>query len=469
VTQTLGAATLEAAAEMPPVTISPTTVTLSPASLFASAAVGFSRLIPPATTDIEAEVYEQNAFDLTGGTAVLVDTLADSLNREWQDMLSEAGSGSFKIPNDDVSAPSPTFGRLVAFKYRGVYAWTMLCEKRHKIDVDPQEAVAELTEWSGRGHLALLEEALVYPTNGVGVVPIEDDRVFNWTSANYDDSAWGNATEILLMFYAPATWAGLTQSPLAAQDFVDDTAWVLWGQPGTYITAPPGFVFFRQTFTVPNDGSFIITVIMDDWGPWYLDGVKQADQMSNFIKAQQYQVQLSAGTHLIAARVINFFAADPAHNPGGFAFSVADNQNGTPGTVHANSDATCKTLSYVDEPPGMTPGQVIDILYNEAVARGCFTNGLSFYFPFGLLADSQGAPWPVVADIATRVGTDMLTFMRELSATYVDFWMEPTSLRIWAVNIGTRGVDSGIDLHSPSDVTNPASGNLTRLEFEDTL
>jgi chromosome segregation protein len=85
---------------------------------------------------------------------------------------------------------------VIRFDIMGWPAWTLLCEESANQSVAQGEDAEQVTVWSGRGHMALLERGVIYPSGGTGRLPIQDDRTFNWSSIEYDDSTWINATVI---------------------------------------------------------------------------------------------------------------------------------------------------------------------------------------------------------------------------------------------------------------------------------
>jgi hypothetical protein len=406
--------------------------------------------------------------DLT--TAVL--TLDDSRGRRWQDELSEPGNGQMTLQNDDPDLASFVLdgSDLVTFFLQGWAALTMIVEKFVRTSVAPGEEADEATELSGRGHLALIERMLVYPSRGVGRLPVEEDRAFNWTSPSYIDSGWILATAIAAVG-SGMWWSGLPPGFPAA-----GASWI-WAAIGSEDWAPRGYCYFRKEFTVPADGRIKVFFSVDDSGTLYFDGqsmlstsnIPGTDITDDSVGAEPTEIRdvtlaVTAGTHLIAVEGYNA-ADDPAvgmhHNPGGILVSVWT-IDGTGNLVAQilSTDATWKIVEYPPWPPGMTPGQVMRLCVEEGQARGVVT-GLALGFTDG--ADSGGVPWPEVSDIATKVGTDVLTFFRELSGTYVDMWMRPGQLVLDAWNLGFRGDPSGVTYEPPTDPLDPDSGNITAL------
>ena len=114
----------------------------------------------------------------------------------------------------------------------------------------------------------------------------------------------------------------------------------------------------------------------------------------------------------------------------------------------------------------MTPGEVVIHCVNEARARGCLP---PITFAFDTEVDSAGNPWPEVTDISTKVGTDVLKFFRELTATYVDLWLEPATWTLHAWVKDHRGDERNVTLHAVTDPDDPYSGNLAGLTFKQAL
>lgn len=462
--------------------------------------------------------------------------LPDSFGRQFQDQLNDAGSGTISLLNDDANLPDIKIGDLIQFILYGIVAFTMVVEQIDAHLVDPAEESAEFTTISGRGINALLEWGLVYPSRGPYTLPVEVDRVFNWTSPQYDDSSW--LPPQLFIRTANVVWAN---------SFNDFFGFLMWAdRPDcTGVFAPPGTVWFRRSFEVPvGMNKLHINFVADNIVNLYIDGqpVGSAENPPPF-KASTVDLDITAGTHLIAAECVNVAQADasvalpigvatytvvggdtlwgiaqqfygdgrqwrliydanqaeiesvattngrwnpndPGHwifpgetfdipgvasnatggriNPGGFICCVygLDGQDvNLPATPLFASDLNWKQVGYLPYPPGMTVGEVIILCIREWFDRG------QDFVPviecqFDKFVDSNGVPWPLVSDIATKTGTDILTFLKELSATYIDFYLSPGTLDLYCYAKGTRGQASGVVLQAATG-TDPNSGNLT--------
>ena len=416
----------------------------------------------------------------------VLSTLDGSHDRNFQDQLSDTGSGQLVVDNDDPDAAALTIDRLVRFKIANVPAWCMLIEQRQITAATEGEEHDEVTVVSGRGHLAVMEEGVVYPTFGVGHRPIEEDRYFDWTSppSVYDDTSWGPPN--VLGTYTPGDTGSVLGYPLnewpdaAAQHITTN----LFDPAGT----PSGYVYFRKTFTLASPVFMTVLVHGDDRTRVFVDGVFLMSSENNGLegepspyRAPRQSIHLDAGDHVIAVELVNYwitagfplewgpFDGASVTYPPNLATLILTGMeqlgNGTFGSVILHTDNTWKMVEYPSAPPGMTPGQVLRILLSEAQARGAL---LEVSLGFGDVYDSNGNPWGFI-DFSTKVGTDYLTVLKEMAESYIDVWMDPSSLVLHATTKGTRAGASGVTLHTPTNPDDPTSGNLTELAYAETV
>jgi hypothetical protein len=407
--------------------------------------------------------------------AVPVADFERARDRRWQEQLNEAGSGSLVVQNDDPDLAEVQDGDVVRFELYGWAAFSMLIRERDQITVDPSEEAGQATTLSGPGTLARLDTAVVYPSRGVDVLPIEEDRVFNWTAPDYDDSEWISPFNLAYWNDSTPAWYGMR----AGWPNNSGASW-MGPQGSTVQLAPGGNNYFRSTFNVDGSPGQVLNVVVyavaDDTGIVYIDGQKVVDlsQWGNLpsdVKTGNSTV--TPGTHVCAVQVYNSEAGTMLweggpFNPTGLLLDVRlMNPDGTAGNSLLQSGVgTWKLAQYPPEPPGMTPGEVLRHLVDEAQARGAL-GGLTLAFTDD--TDSDGRAWPIVGDIGTKVGTDYLTFLRELTGTYVDVWMEPAGWRLWAWLLDGRGADVPVTLERPTDPTDPTTGNLRQLTHKAVL
>lgn len=430
------------------------TITIGTAT---SGAVAWGLTVDDGTTptDLTAKVYRRAAPN------TLVVELDQSFDRTWQDQLNETGSGSLKILNDDPDYSSIQMGDVIRYELQGFAAFSMLA-RDWQIDTLVQgEEADELTTIQGPGIVSVLDEAVVYPSLGVGVSPITEDRVFNWTSPEFDASDWHTAR--FLAYYddqsAGPFWVDNGDGRSLPKGFPAD-AYAVWVGPtvGDANTAPPGDCYYIVDVTFTDPGRVIVYFAGDDLGRMWFDSTLLIE--NRFGQSTGAELDVSAGLHRLAIWVQNApdQQDDNTGDPTGFVYAIYEKDGGTVGTLLAASDASVtKVLEYPPFTPGMTPGQAVRLCVEEAQARGALP-GVDLNFDDHV--DSAGVAWPIVGDIATKVGNDVLTFCRELSGTYIDFWMEPASLTLWLWNKDTRGGSLPVTLDG---TTSAATSNVATL------
>lgn len=382
--------------------------------------------------------------------------------RQWQDTLSEAGSGSFRLQYDDDSKAQILLDNtdLITFFYKDVAAWTMRAKKSHAVVVDQSEESGYFTEYSGLGHLSLIADAVVFPSRGAGVLPKQQDRPFNWTAPEYPDGGWGAPFQVATLgaarIAAAFLWSlGDPTAPQAQPGF-----WapgfdpfgicpLLWDYGATIYRAKPlpaeagGTCYFRQTVSILTTTSYDIYFTCAASGDLSIDGqhVLSTGSGASFLNTNRASVIMTAGEHTIAWSAT---AAPDALAIWGLGFNAGfagwqlyqPAAFGSGAVFIAQSDSSAKFVPYAAQAPGMTPGQAMLIAIREAQARG----KIGYLEPqFTELVDSNGNPWPQVANIGTKVGNDLLTFFQELAQTYIDLWMAPGTTKLYAWRLGERG------------------------------
>lgn len=394
----------------------------------------------------------------------------------WQDQLNEPGSASLRLPNDHPALADLAPSDLVLIEVGGWAAFTLLCREAQRVAVAPGEESDQLTTISGPGSLAILEEAVIYPILPLGHWPIEEDRLFSWPAIDYRDDWWDDAV-VMARWDDPTFWAegAVIGNAPAPTDWPDPDGTWIWDAASTWRWSPAGTVYFRGTFNVPAGVSQLAVFLAgDDVAHLYFDGARLAEntwQQDAWRATQEPVAQVSEGLHVIGVECANG-PPDPAlpgdHNPGGILVTV---YGLGPGGVRIEpplfrSDASWVCLARPPQPPGMTAGEALLRCIYEAQARGALT-GLVCAFDF--LVDSDGVPWPTLGDVATKVGTDVLTFARELSLTYLDFAMAPAGLTLYAWVRDGRGDVIDVALRAATDPTDPNSGNVRQLVYKRVL
>lgn len=347
---------------------------------------------------------------------------------EWKEILDDTGEGRFELPLDGADAALIDYGQHVRCKIGASTVFGFLVEKIQRVSISAEEDAGRSLRASGRGLVALFEEAVVYPELGPGSNLSGPDRLFNFASPDFDDSAWGSVT---------------TAAGPAVGGWPDTTSLVVWG-PGypAYVgSTPVGECYFRKTFTVTTEGTYRVFFTADDGGDVYVDGILVFSEVRAFLWQQTKYVDvfLEAGTHTLGVRGENITRPDPLINAAWIKLAVYEVLAGgeaLAATPVVQTDATWKAVSYPTNPPGFTPGEVVEILLSEAQARGALS-GISLGFT--ATNDSGGTPWPATPDITLRVGVDYLSVLRQLAEVFCSFRLDPVTLELEA--FATLGTD----------------------------
>lgn len=397
-----------------------------------------------------------------------LNTLITELDHGWghtfQDRLNDIGTGSITLANDDTDlTPIWTNSCAIRFEIEGRAAMTILVDGIDHVAIDEGEEHDQVTTLTGYTNIGILQEAVVYPSRGVGVKPYEDNRLFSWPSPEYDDSRWGYAAEVAAYTDPGTYWTN------NVDDWPADSAYWIWAHlPDAVEWAPAGNCYLRRTFTIPADQgieSARICAVLDAEGDIYFDGMLQlsASYDAEPVPTWTSDLEVTPGEHTVAVRCANDVdpEADEIHNPGGILFAIYGiNRVGefTGGPLIV-SDHDWRIVEYPPVAPGMTAGTVIRLAVNEAQTRGCYPE---VRLAFDDFVDSAGAPWPIIeGGVSTKIGTSTWVFIgEEMASTYVDVWMSPGDFTLYAWLHGTRGQDSGVTL-TPS--TESGFGNLRGL------
>jgi hypothetical protein len=397
------------------------------------------------------------------------------MRRQWQDELNETGSASMVIPNEVTDSTTINEGNIVVFADEGWTVFGWIVKEIERVQIARGEESEQVTTFSGVGLLGLLAEAVVYPPRGPDRVPFADERYFTWFSPDFEAQwFWPQAT--MLISYGETENSGTgwddEQGKPLPYDWPDRDAEWIWSAGVNLDWAPEGTCYFAGEFTVPADVSHIIVYFAaDDWGKLYFDGqhVGDTEWANEDTVALEFWTEVTPGEHYLGAKVDNA-PPDPEwadlhlYNPAGMICSVypSDGEEVTGPPLYRSHDGW-RVCGYPASPPGMTPGMAMWHCIHEAIMRTTL-EGLEI--SWNDVVDSDGNPWPIMGEISTKVGTDYLTFFKELAATYVDFWMEPASFTMHAWVKGMRGAHlDDVELYPVTDPTDPWSGNLAGLTF----
>lgn len=382
-------------------------------------------------------------FDRAAGT--LLTALPNAEGRGWQEVLNETGTGKVTVGLADSDLAHLDEGNIVRCYIDAAAAFAWVVGPLDETAVSADEEAGQERTVNGRGTLSVFDEAVVYPEGTSGFADFApladrkpaDSRRFDFSSPIFDDSGWVFSVPVP----QPASLAGAT--PAGMPDSLAE--WIWNAGPDGSNNNPTGDVYFRHhiALAAPTTVTFFMTC--DDGFEFYVDGqLVLADLRTPFLQlvTRSVTLPLVQGRHVLAVRGVNGPGLG-SDNPGAFILAGFElGADGDPATAVVWTDPDfwlCE--GYPADPPGVTPGEIIRILVEEAQARGALP-GVTLGFDDD--EDSAGTPWPVAPDVVLRVGTDYLQVLSQLTEVYCDVAMDPGSLRLdaWV----ERGSASGVTL-----------------------
>ena len=232
-------------------------------------------------------------------------TLTQSLTSEFVDEFNQPGYGTVTVPlfSDDAALLGKDKVVRVIYRNSVRFAWFVETRERSLADASGQMTLTA----SGRGLLAWLEDAVLYPQGGLADF-LAPDRPFNWasgpgggwrTSGNYQAAQgvqWKNDSTSRKNL--PVRW----KDPSAQ--------WIWRTDPETAVQRGTVNWFYRD-FTLTDAKRIKFYASCDNQMDVYLDGqqiMSSSDfdnEAASFTQMARFTIRLGIGTHTLAARVRN--------------------------------------------------------------------------------------------------------------------------------------------------------------------
>lgn len=425
------------------------------------------------------------------GTPVAGEPLAEAFDIDWYDEWNGPGRGSCSLALSLAGSAELLPGRYVNCLIDGSVKFTF------KIEGNPEYHIIERGEEheqiivvAGRGWACTFDEALVYPEAPLDFLVPTSWRLFSFASPSFpNDVTWTAADELYEYLdgvsygyrYQQAPDGLLYPSPIGFPYPLSSNVYDPLSPPGpdylpTYWIWPTGeelslgWAFFRKQITIPTDGAYTFALTGDNYFTIFIEGIPllgEINEIHCWLGWQEGSIFLEAGTYMVAAVVEN-----PdwpvALNPGGFICDIyALGVNNAPDTLVTASDNSWNS-SFVDAGgywPGWTPGQIIQKLIDEAVAR----SEMAIYSSdtFTAMDDTDGDEWrpfdptfdsPYVPSFAINIGTTIMDALMQLNEEgFINWHVQPGTLILDVYRARPPG--------APSSAATLAAGvNLVALE-----
>lgn len=378
-------------------------------------------------------VYDR---DLT----TLIDVLDQPYAIEWARERLDVGAGRFTVPHDSpiVQAnPGILDGEhMVVVRDDGTPRFGWLIRRRSRT----RSVVWDPVTVAGPGVVEVFRRMTVGPPGGFGACAVPDDtRLFGFMAPAYDDSTWMEGAALFSHGQQEdPTPPNLVERP---RGWTDPLAEWIWTEEATGdpLTNTPGRSYFRRVLEVgPGEGARVrLFVTAANSYTAYFDGAEVASG-SDYRGFQWIDLDLCENTnHVFSAVVEN--QTPPANwagqNIGGLLMSMRklmdDDTFDTvlyrshtpalyPGTP---AEGPWRALHLPASPPGMTPGHILAVLFDEGQTRGVLTQATR---DFTDALDSAGNAWPEEIEFACRVGDDSVMSVAERLREYdVDVELTP--------------------------------------------
>lgn len=344
--------------------------------------------------------------------------------------LGRDGAGSFKIlATDPALLENPRYiddGLTVRVSVDGAIAGHFVIRTRQVEVISEGEFAGQWITVSGPGLKGSYDDSVVLPEL-YRAVPTRDFNFASsqflppgqsWPMARYaggtlDGSRPGGSPGVAGWSDRPGDW------PAGAPG-----AWI-WDRENSYssgITAPVGWCFFRQSFTITRAMTVRVMFSSDDYGVVFLDGqvVASNETWLGWQKIHTADVTLASGTHQFAAKVNNNGAVIA-----GLIVNVCELVPGATTVDYSKSvmwsSDTVQCLSYSADEPGYSIGRMLTELNVEAG----FRNAHNFSLMFDGTVDTYGAPWAGRYAMSLPVGaklTEVLDYVTD--GGYAEHWFD---------------------------------------------
>lgn len=400
---------------------------------------GVVRTPTVAPTDTPDAVSAQ-VLDFSGA---FIANLPDAQGLRWIDEHNTAGAGSIDYRRyDDVEALHAnlwTAGNQILIRVGTVKVFRLILDSDGGYRIN--DTGDRIDTWPGTGALGVLNSGMCAPEYGFGRPEGTDARTFDYgsnpaTGGWYVASEWHKPIGRLLT----KSWRWYFKKRHLPKGYRDKKAqWLWWRDPDAKNSANET-AYFSDSFTLSRARRVKIWAAGDDTLELQLDGeVQLTNGPGDWRRASTVVINLSAGTHWVAAKVSNTPGSVGNQNRSGFICSIArmDGDGGVAAWLLRTNPNTWRIRRQRTSPPGWFAAQILRQLVLEQQARACAGHS-GVTLSFGTKTDSHGAAWVGRQELTITVGTQALDYIQQLVETGIDVAMSPDLvLSAWR----TRGAD----------------------------
>lgn len=393
----------------------------------------------PTFTTTAPDAVRARVLDFTGA---FICHLPRALGLRWMDEFNTAGAGSidaFRYDDVEVAHPgvwNPGNQILISVGNVDVFRLVLDSEGGYRID----DTGSRVDTWAGSGALGVLNSGMCIPEYGWRNEATEE-RSFDYGS-NPTLANWVVPSEWKTPVGKPvrSSWRWTYKKRHLPKGFPTKAAQWLWYRSPDATSSSDETCYFRSSFTISQARRVKFWVCGDDTLEFQLDGeVRLTTGPGGWKKPSIFVMNLSAGTHYVAAKVSNRPGSTGNQNRSGFLCAI--------GRINGDGDVT-KWLNrtrpdnwtvrrQLSSAPGWFPAQVLLQLAMEQQDRGCAGHS-PVTFGFTTTRDSASVGWVGRQDRSIAVGTQALDYIQELVEAGIDVAMTPgLRLNAWR----KRGVD----------------------------
>lgn len=377
-----------------------------------------------ATTTVE--LYERDNVTpvLSGGDPVVFEATREKQVRGLSGVasLDDTGNGTIRISSHHPYADELTTDRIVRVTEDGRTPLAFFTDKVRRVRVAADGPAGRIIEAKGDGVRSVLRRGFILPFLDLAQErPLTTRRIHGGASPGIDTSDWTTPTVLSRTSSQPAR-------PIAMPS--NDSRWI-WGETESD-SMTIGDCWARRWFTLTEQKQVVFLVTADDIFDDWLHGcelqrVEPAFPAEVWHKPWRSPMLLNPGTYVYTVH---------ATNQGGKGGLIAEAwtttatglddmlfMSGVPtggplDFLYGEDDEAWQVLFNPADPPGMTPGEMVDEWLAECHARGELLDVSAGSYTAEL--DSAGDPWSEKVPLEVDATGTFEDGFDVLCASYVD-------------------------------------------------